>query len=425
MHRIIGPLIGLVVVACHGGRSPESALVRADDLAQPKIQCDDYQGSALDALQHFSGSMHQHSSYSDGDIFAVPADYYAQIEERGMDYAAGSEHSDTLDIGVFISVGSDCFSTPDGLLTCLTPNGPDDLIKWRATGNQTVAATSADFLAIRGFEWTSDRFGHINVYFSSNFSNAKTDLGYLVTDQAFWDWFARAPDMPGLLGGSHSSPVPFGGGADGLAHFNHPGDKCLDAADPGCDWHDFALVPEAAGRMYGIELFNGSGGDDKYLPRWLRALEQGWWLSPVGVEDEHGTDWGSLSLAKTITLATELTEAGFREAWLARRTYALRGDYADLRLNLQAAGHPMGSQMRCDLGSDVPYVAEVFPGTNPVAGMQLLNRRGEIVAATDTTRLEWNLPVTAQAEHYILQVLTPDARGAAYAAPVQIAPRQE
>ena len=34
------------------------------------------------------------------------------------------------------------------------------------------------FTGFRGFEWTSDRFGHINVYFSRNDTNAKIDGGY-------------------------------------------------------------------------------------------------------------------------------------------------------------------------------------------------------------------------------------------------------
>ena len=43
----------------------------------------------------------------------------------------------------------------------------------------------------------------INVYFSRNFTNAKTDLGYLVTMETFWQWFARDPALPGLGGSAH------------------------------------------------------------------------------------------------------------------------------------------------------------------------------------------------------------------------------
>lgn len=414
--------LSALLAACDDGSSTVAVLI-LDQRATEAADCE-VQGSAPEGpLRHYLGTMHEHSSYSDGDIHARPADYYAQIRVAGLDYAGGSEHSDTLDTGMFISVGSDCFSTPDGLLTCLSPNGPDDLIKWQATAEQAQAASDADFLGIRGFEWTSDRFGHINVYFSSQFSNAKTDLGYVLTLEAFWDWFSRPPEQPGLLGGSPTSPVPFGGGADGLAHFNHPGDKCLSESDAACDWYDLQLEPSAAERMFGMEIFNGSAKDERYLPRFLHALRQGWWLSPVGSEDEHGTDWGSPDMAKTVTLASRLDEAGFREAWLARRTYALRGGYGDLRIHLSAAGQPMGSQLECAPGGSVPFVAEVQAGAAPVAGLRLYNGAGEIVAQSAENALQLELPVQAAPDWYLLQVLTPEGQGAAYAAPVRISPR--
>lgn len=406
--------------ACQGGRGSDAPDSR-NAVAALAADCDSAQPLPRTPLRHYVGGMHEHSSYSDGDIYSIPADYYRAAQMQGLDFLAGSEHSDTLDDGVFIAVGGECFSTPDGFLTCLSGLRDDTLAKWEATGVQTQQATRDDFLAIRGFEWTSDRFGHINVYFSTNITNAKTDLGYAVTMETFWDWFTRAPTEISPLGGSLTSPVPLGGGGDGLAHFNHPGDKCLDAADPGCNWNDFALVPAAVERMFAMELYNGGGRDVAYPGYYLQALEAGWRLAPVGVEDEHGTDWGSAGKAKTVTLATALTPAAFREAWLARRTYALLSGQ-DLRIDIDAAGAPMGSTLQCADGTRLPYSAHVrqADGSLFAGQLQLITAGGAVVAEAVGPRLRAELPVAAQEAFYFLRVNDSEGESLAFAAPVWV-----
>ncbi len=385
-------------------------------------KCAPYEGPALAGLHHYEGTMHEHSSYSDGDIHSIPADFYAQARDAGYSFVGGSDHSDSLDTGVFISLGNDCFTTPDGLLTCLTPS-VDALIKWQSTANQAAEISTPEFLAIRGFEWTSDRFGHINVYFSKNFSNAKTDLGYLVTMETFWQWFGRDPDSIGL-GGSITAPVPFGGGGDGLAHFNHPSDKCLSDSDPGCNWNDFTLVPSAVERMFGMELYNTDNRDDRYLDEYIKALDIGWRLSPVGSEDEHGLEYGAETRAKTVTIASTLDEAGFREAWQARRTYALspgRHLRAELLADHQA---PMGTQLSCDAAKgsvalDVSMTGR--DGTPFVGEYHLYTNDGVELPTLTGTSARFELPVEAGvARWYAVRVHVPGGESVAYLAPVWI-----
>lgn len=408
----------LALSACGGSDAPSLPPVSA-------AKCATYAGPPLDALHHYEGTLHEHSSYSDGDIHSRPDDYYRAIRDAGYAFAGGSEHSDTLDTGVFISVGADCFTTPDGLLTCLTPTA-DDFVKWSSTAEQAATQSAPGFLAIRGFEWTSDRFGHINVYFSKNFSNAKTDLGYLVTMETFWEWFGREPDLPGL-GGSITSPVPFGGGGDGLAHFNHPSDKCLfaDAGDPGCNWNDYALVESAVARMFGMELYNSDQGDDRYFDDYVRALGKGWRLSPVGSEDEHQTLYASEERPKTVTIAAAPSEQAFREAWLARRTYALApGQH--LRAVLDAEGHPMGSTLTCDEGAQPRLRAKIagadgsrFDGT-----LVLFDAAGSAIAQADGDTLDVALPPVAEQERwYFVRVHGADGKSVAYLAPVWVGRR--
>ena len=53
--------------------------------------------------------------------------------------------------------------------------------------------------------------------------------------------------------------------SDGIATFNHPGDKSLSTDDPGFNWNDFAYVPAADDQMVGIEVYN-SAKDYGLLP---------------------------------------------------------------------------------------------------------------------------------------------------------------
>lgn len=328
--------------------------------AEPKA-CAPYTGPALAGLTHYEGLMHEHSSYSDGDPTKIPADYFQAAVDAGYSFVGSAEHSDTYDSGVYFTLAEGCIESPDGFLSCFANPSVDKLQKWISTAEQARIANSTHmgrFLGIRGFEWTSDIFGHINVYFSQNFSNAKVDGGY-ATMETFWDWFTRDPNTPGV-GGSPTAPVPMGGGSDALAHFNHPGDKCQTENDPTgttsgfCDWNSYTLVPEAVERMFGMELYNDGNRNDQYHPFYVRALDAGWKLAPIGSEDEHFGEYAVEHRPKTVTVAGALTEDGFREAWLARRVYALSPGI-HLRATLLAdQDHPMGSTLRCAPESSVP-----------------------------------------------------------------------
>ena len=87
-------------------------------------------------------------------------------------------------------------------------NPLDSFRKWDATLEQARAASTPTFTAFRGFEWTSDRFGHINVYFSKHDATPRRTAA-----TRRWRPSTR---------GSRARPS-LGGGGDGIAVFNHPG----------------------------------------------------------------------------------------------------------------------------------------------------------------------------------------------------------
>ena len=317
-------------------------------------------------LREYAGAMHEHSSYSDGWPGSRPADYYASGRRHGLDFMVGSEHSDNADVPVTTSeecLGGD--PTP-----CLAAGDPDHLRKWEATQEQADAATGPGFTAGRGFEWSSDRFGHINVYWSRNETGSLTDNAALDT---FYSWLKRSPDL--------------GGGADGLTTFNHPGDKslcgqidlCSPPDDPAYDWNDFAYDPALDATMVGLEVFNGRKPFGDFF---VRALDKGWHLGAYGAEDkdhDRTDDWGADDLAKTVMLAPDRSRGSLRAAMAARRVYATvrRG----VRLAFTVDGAPMGSRLPGAAARAVRVHATGTDADGTPLDLDLVTNGGAVVGA--------------------------------------------
>lgn len=370
---------------------------------------------AGDGFVHLIGAIHEHSGYSDGWPGSTPRDYYASARSLGLDFMSGGEHSDNADIP---NVFSEYCLTAEDFPKC--PVADDDepvnsFRKWDATLEYARAASSESYTAFRGFEWTADVFGHINVYFSRNDENAKTDGGYGVTMETFYRWF--------LL------PWSLGGGDDGLATFNHPGDKCsLGKTHPTCNWNQFAYVPEVDERMVGIELFNGSKAFDQY---YAQALDRGWHVGAVGAEDkghDKKDQWGGPRYAKTVVIVPDqpdcpaeligfLTcpEDALRQAMLARHTYAVQANHNDVRIDLEAGGEMMGARIRTAPGTVA--IASSVTGEH-VARLEVVSNGGTVVASADGTSISYDAPVEVAERYYFLRVIGDDARPIAYSSPV-------
>jgi hypothetical protein len=367
-------------------------------------------------LQELEGAIHEHTAYSDGEPGTRPADAFAAVEQRGGDFMFSTEHSDTFALPIVTN--TKCLGPP--LPTCAVAdqkNPADSLRKWRAIAEQADAANAADFAAIRGFEWTNDRHGHINVLYSQNHTNAKVDGGYASMD-FFWRWFTTPPEQ--------------GGGADGLATFNHPGRREIgelipggfvspftpDGAIEGSDWNAFQYVPAADRRMVGLELFNGSdyGDADAIHPAgsYGEALDKGWHVGAIGAEDTHDTDWGLPSKHKTVILAPEPTRAALRDALVARRFYAVR--QAGTRLSFSANAQPMGTTLTPAAGEPVALAASA---NDPAATVELVTSGGTVVAS-GTGSLSTERAASGDERWYFVRVRDAAGRSIAYSSPVWV-----
>lgn len=383
------------------------------EIEGPRVSSEvlEVRGFERGGLTHYIGTTHQHSGYSDGYPGTTPANYFQSGIDNGFDFVFGADHSDSYIIPLTLH---DACLSPD-LLDCISinPTNPLALLKWKEFENIVAEKMTDSFVPVRGFEWTSDRFGHINVYFSQNISNAKQDGGY-VSMETFWSWFTTEPmNMMGLepaLGGL--------GAGDGLGVFNHPGDKSLDDNDPGFNWNQFEYIAEADSQMVGIEVFN-DGRDYAADGRsyYQEALDAGWHVGAIASEDHHDLDWNNQEDEKTIIMAESLTTAGLKEAMSKRRTYAVR-DF-NLRMVYQAGNDWMGSRLERETGSKVYLKGEIQSANNFMT--ELVSNQGEIVTIFGDSTFLFPVVVTEEEHWYYLRVFNPDDnRTMAYSSPIWI-----
>lgn len=362
-------------------------------------------------LQHFIGPLHTHTGYSDGQPMTTPASAYAAVRARGLNFLAVTEHSEALRVPMTLS--GDCLPTGGGgLVECALADTPANALdKWDAQRRQAVAATvPGSFLGLRGFELTNDVFGHMNVYFSRSYVT-RLETGEGVGIEGFYQWLR--------------TPAAVGGGADGLATFNHPNDKKLSDADPRKNWNDFAYVPDLDDRVVGIEVFNGT----KNYETWVtRALDKGWHLGVIGAEDIHSDQWGANQYAKTVLLAPRLTVPDLKDAMQARRMYATLDK--EIRISLDAGGRLMGSRVKT-ADASIPITAHVDGGD--VAKLELITNGAATLdagtpgcAASTVRDLTCSVPVPATGEeYYLLRVTSSADKRVAYSSPVWISAGSE
>lgn len=293
--------------------------------------------------------LHNHSLLSDGD--GDPANAFGSMRDAGLDVAALTDHATVAWGTSGLPCPGDC-----GLV------GIDEA-RWTQIKTLAEAANRSDFVAIRGFEWSSPTLGHVNVWFSERWidplhtggtstgegiaqfahenvpgsEEISPELEALVRAaptngagmRGFYEWMKAPSSTPGI-----------GGGADGIAGFNHPG------REPGRFGY-FAPDPAMNGRMVSIEVFNRSedylyeGTENGYPSPINDCLNAGWRVGLLGVTDEHGTSWGPpTGKGRGGLWVNELTRAGVKEAMTSRRFFATRE--RGLRVDASANGVRMG-----------------------------------------------------------------------------------
>jgi len=297
----------------------------------------------IGGLSVLAGSLHDHSTDSDGDASSdvIAAYVRAHAAELGLDFLSLTEHSDFFPAALG---GADPWARSQGVCDHYSGDG---------------------FAFLRGFEWTNDQQNHLNVIGSRGW--IRRDEGF--TMAPFWHWIATDP------GPVVSTVAQSLGGADGIGQFNHPASK-----GP-LNWDDYTYDGAAARRMATIEIREGAAGW-----YWF-ALSRGWSVGPVMNADFHPWQASGLLANQTpgasydgagfypghrsLVVARDASTAALMEGLAARRTAA--SERPDLWATLRDKNEAwMGSAVQAAPGEELKLVIDAGTGTSALSTVTLV-----------------------------------------------------
>ncbi len=240
-------------------------------------------GPEIAGLRVAWGSLHSHSTYSDGS--GPPDLAFAVARANGLNFMGLTDHSHWY----------------------------TEAERTRALALAQAASEPGAFLALLGFEWTHREQGHTNVFLTSDDASRERPEGETLA--AFYAWLAARPQ--------------------GIAIFNHPFYG---------DFDDFAPAPSVHDQFVGLEVGNGPAVRyERYEDAYWSALFKGWRIGALGNLDTETTTWGADGPLRTGVLLTSLTESDLFDALRARRTFATED--SNLALALRAGDQWMGSEV--------------------------------------------------------------------------------
>ena len=266
----------------------------------------------LDGYQLYFGQLHAHTNISDGAGSVTEAFQHASQVEN-LDFLAVTDHSNSFDneSDSQVDLGTDLTNVSD---------------EWKQGHEAAAAVTGKDFVGLYGFEMTwSDGFGHINTFNTPGFeSRSNSEFG---NKSGATEGYQNYYDKLVKVGSS-------------LSQFNHPGTTFGD-------FQDFAFYdPQVDHRITLIEVGNGEGaiGSSGYFPSYeyyTRALDKGWHVAPTNNQDNHKGNWGDSNTARSVVLASNLTEEAIYDAIRNYRVYATEDN--DLSILYSLNDNAMGS----------------------------------------------------------------------------------
>lgn len=262
----------------------------------------------------YFGQLHAHTNLSDGTGTVEQAfDHASKVDN--LDFLALTDHSNSFDNDANVHLDSE--------------NAEELSEEWeegRSGARNITEHENGTFVGLYGFEmtWSGGAPGHINTFNSDGFESRnyapyKKGDNYDVL-QAYFDTLNENPET--------------------ISQFNHPGDTFGD-------FMDFSLYdPVVDNQITLIEVGNGEGaiGSSGYFPSYsyyTRALDKGWHVAPTNNQDNHKGNWGDSNTARSVVLATDLSEEAIYDAMKNYRVYATEDN--DLSILYSLNGNAMGS----------------------------------------------------------------------------------
>ncbi|MFO7881300.1 MAG: CehA/McbA family metallohydrolase [Kosmotogaceae bacterium] len=317
--------------------------------------------AGLPGLNLYFGNLHSHTGYSDGEKTPEIAFNYAKTIAK-VDFQAVTDHAHYF----------------QQLLK-------DGRSKYEAIIEAANEATTADFLAIDGFEWTATGWGHINVYDTENW----TDRDESPNLDLLYDWIIEN---------------------EALGMFNHP-------IDTFGKFDEFKYDPEADLYINLIEVGNGSWykGDtinEEMFEAVKIAFAKGWHIGTAVNQDNHSPNWGDANDSRIAVYSPSLSRNAFIESLKQRRTYGTEDK--DIIIEVIGNGLPLGSVL---YDSELLILSINIEETedDPIEKVYIYNREGiykEFDVNSNVFTYKENIPVESGYNYYFVHIVEKDGQEA-------------
>lgn len=344
------------------------------------------------------GDLHGHTTLSDG-VGDIEQFYKYARQVAALDIAAASDHEGGIE------------------LLGLPKNDRRPPMRWEKTQNAAnTFYEPGKFVTFRGFEWTSCRYGHRNVYFRDgkvrDYFGAFTHE-YILYDMEPTEFYTLIDDPDALIIPHHT----------------------LVATD--WKYYDPRELLVEIYSTWGRTEFSGNKGWDKpdNPGTGVQAgLDYGYRMGIIGGGDSHDSMIGRCypgSPAKNLNyrsglmgvFAAELTRNAVFEALQKRRTFATTGErcYLDFRIN----NNFMGSEITVGEDSNCSVFIE-YCGTRPIRTVELVSNNGKVTKLQNCIdemdiQLEWKVkaPHERVTDYYYVRVEQSDGN-IAWSSPIWV-----
>ncbi|WP_313134446.1 CehA/McbA family metallohydrolase [Anaerocolumna sp.] len=335
----------------------------------------------------YFGQLHAHTNLSDGAGEVEDAFDYAAKKAKNIDFLAITDHSNWLeDVAGTNNIADASKST-----------------KWNRGKKAAADITKEvdDFVGIYGYEmtWSGGSIGHMNTFNTPGFENRNN--APFKTTTALKTYFDALKTQP-----------------QSMSMFNHPG-KTFG------DFGDFSYWDPGVDNLVNlIEVGNGEGPvrGSGYFPSYeyyVRALDKGWHIAPANNQDNHKGKWGDANTARTVVLASELTEESIYDAVRNRRVYSSEDNNLNIVYTLNNS--IMGSIVSDTEGPVNISVDINDPDKEAIGKVEVVVNGGMVVDSKNVTTHEETVEFTIPSNYsyYFIRIIQAD-KDIAVTAPVWV-----
>lgn len=314
----------------------------------------------------YYGVPHSHTSYSDG--MGTPSEAYEKAKSNGLNFLIVTDHQGKLAIGKH---------NHDESILISGPSHP----KWEMLKLEAAAANNRynNFIALFGFELSTNFWGHINIINSERIISKKPS-----SLEELYKWLVTEENILISINHPYRSPKtrPFSYNFDNFVNLYEVGNGSTTR-----------IYTRAEGNYY-------------------NALDDGWHIAAINGQDNHSSDWGDSSNV-TAVISKELTIDSLINAIKLRRVYSTES--RSLKLVVKGNNHWMGSILNLNIGDklDLHIIAE--DDINPIEKVQVITNDGKILEEkvfNSVKNIHWNLNIDICEEYswYVVKVIHSDEK---------------